>query len=199
MKLFNITLELLVETDIFWRAFNFFFRTYIEKGMKVRFLILVYGSPSTFHSWRENTEQLLTSVTLSVLAPLPGRKENICRVCLYALAGSVTLSFAFFSIFESFNTNRIGLSTGICLLQAVLTSTLVCQQRTLRWFASCLPAIAFQQRKVDVGSEEMRHADVFLGAGGGCRHTDLLNSGNAVQGSLCSLTLGSGFRCNVRV
>lgn len=132
MKLFNITLELLVETDIFWRAFYFLFRTYIEKGMKVRFLILVYGSPSTFHSWRENTEQLLTSVTLSVLAPLPGRKENICRVCLYALAGSVTLSFAFFSIFESFNTNRTGLSTGICLLQAFLTSTLVCQQAYLK-------------------------------------------------------------------
>lgn len=100
-------------------------------------------------------EQLLTFVTLSVLAQLPGRKENICKVCLCGLAGSVTLSFAFFSIFESFNTNRVDLSTGICLLQAVLTSALVCQQRTLRWFASCLTLIAFQQQKVDVGSEEM--------------------------------------------
>lgn len=92
-------------------------------------------------------EQLLTSVTLSVLAPLPGRKENIRRVCLCALAGSVTLSFAFFSIFESFNTNRTDLSTGIRLLQAVLTSTLVCQQRTLRRFAFCLPPIVFSSKK----------------------------------------------------
>jgi len=90
-----------------------------------------------------------------VLAPLPGRKENIRRVCLYALAGSVTLSFAFFSIFESFNTNGTDLSTDACVFPVVLTSTLVCQQRTLRWFASRLPAVAFGQRKVNVGSEEM--------------------------------------------
>lgn len=40
-------------------------------------------------------EQLLIFVVFSLLAPLPGRKKNICRPCLCALAGSVTLSLAF--------------------------------------------------------------------------------------------------------
>ena len=76
-----------------------------------------------FHSWRENMEQLLTFVIFSLLAPQPGRKKNICRPCLCALAGSVTLSFAFFSAFESSNTNRLDVSTGICLLQTLEIST----------------------------------------------------------------------------
>lgn len=40
MKLFNIALELFVETDIFWRDFLISFREYTEKGVKVRLLIL---------------------------------------------------------------------------------------------------------------------------------------------------------------
>lgn len=114
INLFSITLELFVEIDISEELF-LFFRAYTEKGVKVRLLILVYESQSTFHSWRENMEQLLTSVTLWVLAPLPGRKENTCRVCLYALAGSVTLSFGFFSIFAFCNANRADLPITICL------------------------------------------------------------------------------------
>lgn len=50
MKLFNITLELFVETGIFEKLFIFYFRIYTKKKMKVRLLILVYGSPFTFHS-----------------------------------------------------------------------------------------------------------------------------------------------------
>lgn len=124
--------------------------------MKVRLLILVYESQSTFHSWRENMEQLLTSVTLSVLATLPGRKENTCRVCLYALAGSVTLSFAFFSTFEFCNANRADLPITICLLQGALTPTFVCQQRTWGWCASacsCFPAVS---RRCGVRAEVTR-------------------------------------------
>jgi len=49
MKLFNITLELLIETDIFEELF-IFFRIYMEKKMKVRLLILAYAFPSNFHS-----------------------------------------------------------------------------------------------------------------------------------------------------
>lgn len=169
------------------KSFSFFVSAYTEKGVKVRLLIFVYESQSTFHSWRENTEQLLTSVTLSVLAPLPGRKENTCRVCLYALAGSVTLSFTFFSIFEFCNANRTDLPTTIWLLRAALTPTLVCQQRTWGWGASacsCFP--------VGVGSGEGWHADVSLRAGGGCW----------IHGMPCKdlfLTLDSGFGCNNRV
>lgn len=49
INLFSITLELFVEIDISEELF-LFFRAYIEEGMKVRLLILVYESQSTFHS-----------------------------------------------------------------------------------------------------------------------------------------------------
>lgn len=148
INLFSITLELFVEIDISEELF-LFFRAYTEKGVKVRLLILVYESQSTFHSWRENMEQLLTSVTLWVLAPLPGRKENTCRVCLYALAGCVTLSSGFFSIFEFCNANRTDLPITVCLLQGALTPTFVCQQHTWGWCApacSCFPAASSPRR-----------------------------------------------------
>lgn len=142
-----------------------------------------------FHSWRENMEQLLTFVIFSLLAPQPGRKKNICRPCLCALAGSVTLSFAFFSAFESSNTNRLDVSTGICLLQTVLRSAPTCQECTLRCFSSCLTTVAFQQEKVDLGLETMwLYIDVFLRTGGGCCHADL-NLGNAMQGTVHCVAL----------
>lgn len=49
INLFNITLELFVEIDISEELF-IFFSAYTQKGVKVRLLIFVYESQSTFHS-----------------------------------------------------------------------------------------------------------------------------------------------------
>lgn len=165
--------------------------------MKVRLLILVYESQSTFHSWRENMEQLLTSVTLPVLAPLPGRKENTCRVCLYASAGSVTLSFAFFSIFEFCNANRTDLPVTVCLLQGALTPTFVCQQHTWGWCASrCLQLLSSSEQEMQ--GQGRGDTLMYLSEQVEAANTPTL----WIQGMSCKdlfLTLASGFGCNNRV